>query len=528
MRSSIIGNGPEIPRGGYFDCDTGNVSITEPYINQKTANGEFEYKKFCDEYNLYNANWNNPGDFPFPPTNPIKVFLKKIVRKIGRCIFRPIVNYQNSFNQHVVCFLNQVKYYIENDLIIQEEKQQMGKKVLSMLEENRKVQEVYYKEIENRISLISRQLMEVKWKQIDDLCNINEKEDDILTCKICGYRAIRKSFDKKVSKCKFNGGKLERYVCPECGVIFGPTKFLNMSQTQIDEDYQMHYYGFEEGDLTESEIEAFYMLNPDRDGVYLNYGCGCWSKTISQLRADGYDVWGYEPYASETNNPYIITNKEEIKRRKFNGIFTNNLLEHLINPVEDICFMKTLLMNPDAKMSHSTPCYAYVYEYTRFHTHFFLPKTLDVLCERVGLEILDSRNELESRDFICYVYGMKESYVNYENMMWLSESEKEAERKNRQILLHKNGMMYGPYITQGKGTYKLGIEVEFSGCVEKVMLFVTANKGKKRLANYELINGYNIIIYVLGQKEEDVEFYLKNEYGEDILIKEIKMFSTKS
>ena len=62
--------------------------------------------------------------------------------------------------------------------------------------------------------------------------------------------------------------------------LLGPTKFMNLSQNDIDEDYKIHYYGFDEGCSFDKEIEAFYMLNPNKDGVYLNYGCGCWSKSI--------------------------------------------------------------------------------------------------------------------------------------------------------------------------------------------------------------------------------------------------------
>ena len=68
----------------------------------------------------------------------------------------------------------------------------------------------------------------------------------------------------------FNGGKIIRYVCPDCGVIFGPTKFVNQGQKGIDEDYWVHYLGFNEGDSFYKEERAFYMLKPEKDKVYLS------------------------------------------------------------------------------------------------------------------------------------------------------------------------------------------------------------------------------------------------------------------
>lgn len=534
----------EIKEKGYTESTLKFQDIEVPKLSGGDC-GQFEYAELCYECNKCNENWNNPMFFPFPSNNPIKVFIQKLLRKISKCVFWPIVNYQNSFNADVVRFQNQVKYYIgdaekrkkelETEIselheVIQQLKvdnQQMQAEITNMQNMEQQLNEKLCAECEEKtgqIGMVSRQLMGVKWKQIDDLCGRKEKGNDLLTCKICGHEAKRKTFEIKMSECIFNGGMLERYVCPECGVIFGPTKFSDMDQKEIDADYQVHYYGFREGDSFEKEIEAFYMLKPNKDGIYLNYGCGCWSKSIQKLRSEGYNVYGYEPYAPETDNPYMITNKDEIAKMRFDGIYSNDLLEHLINPIEDLLFMKSLLMNPDAKMSHSTACYAYVHEYTRFHTHFFTGKSLDVLCERAGLKILDSRDELENNDFICYVFGIKENYVSYGNSMWLSAVKEEAERKNGLILLHKKGIMCGPYIVQGKGIYKVGVDMELPKAIQSVTLSITADKGKKRLGEFELVNGSNTFSYTLDQLEKDIEFTVINSQDEDIIIRAVRMY----
>ena len=66
--------------------------------------------------------------------------------------------------------------------------------------------------------------------------------------------------------------------------------------------------------------------------------------------------------------------------------FSNDLIEHLQNPVEELCFMKSLL-KPDGKMYHATGCYEYAFEYTRFHLFFFLGRSLQLLAQKSGLEV---------------------------------------------------------------------------------------------------------------------------------------------
>jgi len=375
-------------------------------------------------------------------------------------------------------------------------------------------------ELEFRTGVLARQLMWTKWRLIDRESEIIEKSDDFLKCKICGHEGRRDSYETMISKCQFNGGKLVRYVCPECGVIFGPTKFSTLNQDNLDEDYIVHYFGYDESVLTNKEVEAFYMLNPEKNGIYLNYGCGCWSKSIQKLREDGYNVYGYEPYSPETENPYMITNKKELCKMKFDGIFSNDLLEHLLNPIEDLKFMKTLLKDPRAKMSHSTACYIYKYEITRFHTHFFTGNSVKVMCDNVGFKILDYRNAIEQRDFICYVFGIEDIEVKYNPILYVSEN---GERKDDEIILHKDGLICGPYMVLSPGSYNMCVEVSGIPEQEFVEFKVTSNKGQKIIENYKLQNGDNKIVFQVEQNENESEFVIRNEFDVDLIIGKISM-----
>ena len=81
-----------------------------------------------------------------------------------------------------------------------------------------------------------------------------------------------------------------RYQCPECELIFGPLKILELSSQQLAEEYIWHYSVYEEGDASEDEIRTFNLLEPKKNKKYLNYGCGSWSKSIDKLNSLGFDV----------------------------------------------------------------------------------------------------------------------------------------------------------------------------------------------------------------------------------------------
>lgn len=309
-----------------------------------------------------------------------------------------------SLKKRIFSNMLEAIYQTENILL---EKLRTQQEELEVIKRELEKQKFMLQEEVNNLGAVARQVMLAKWKVIDSNLNHVERADDILICDICGESHKRNEFEIRETECIFNGGKLVRYVCPNCGVIFGATKFTTQTQHEIDEDYWVHYLGFKEGDSTYKEERAFFMLNPTKDKVYLNYGCGKWTKSLQKLREMGYKVYGYEPYAPELDNPYIIKDKEQLSLMKFDGIYSNDVLEHFITPVEDMAFMASLLRSPNGIMAHCTSCYIYKYEYTRFHTHFFTGDSVRILAEKAGLDIIDECNDININDFYCYVYKPK-------------------------------------------------------------------------------------------------------------------------
>lgn len=237
-----------------------------------------------------------------------------------------------------------------------------------------------------------------KWSLLDNLKITAEKQ--IRCCPLCLNEFCDSEFGKVRSHCIFGGGELVRHTCPSCNVIFGPDKMFNLTEDQLAEDYEWHYKVYQEGDSTEAELRAFYSLNPSKQGIYLNYGAGSWSRSVQKLREEGWNVYAFEPHSSAANNlDFLISSNDQLEKMKFDGIFSNNVLEHFRHPVRELSAMSNRL-KPCGVMAHATPCFDYLYEYTRFHLFFFAKKSRHILLEKCSLKEIDF---ISDGEFMCSV-----------------------------------------------------------------------------------------------------------------------------
>ena len=69
------------------------------------------------------------------------------------------------------------------------------------------------------------------------------------------------------------------------------------------------------------------------------------------------------------------------------GLFSNNVIEHFTTPVEEFRYFHSILA-PGALMAHATPCYHYVFAFTRFHVIFLTGDAAEILAERSGFRVL--------------------------------------------------------------------------------------------------------------------------------------------
>ena len=248
-----------------------------------------------------------------------------------------------------------------------------------------------------RRELLRRQVA-AKWEVVDYVHRSLTHEVAIRCCPLCHHESPEDEFFKYETQCRFGGGRLLRRQCPNCDVIFGADKMFELSGPELSQDYEWHYGIYEEGDSTEQELRAFHSLRPSRDGVYLNYGAGAWSRSVEVLRNDGWNVFAFEPHGSASaKTSSLISSREALNTMRFDGLFSNNVLEHFREPAIELAYMRTLL-KPGGLMAHATPCFEYRFEYTRFHLFFFLGRSRALLASQIGMSI---KEYVTDGDFMC-------------------------------------------------------------------------------------------------------------------------------
>jgi hypothetical protein len=253
--------------------------------------------------------------------------------------------------------------------------------------------------LERQVALLETYSVEAFWTALDRAYETTLQHRKLI-CTVCDRSGPRSDFAIFTDQCIFGGGLLERYQCADCDAIFGPQKYLDLPEQFVKRDYELLYTRYNETDSTESEIRTFHSLNPKPGGLYLNGGCGVWCETIPRLRSEGFDVWGFEPTAP-ASNAHIVTSRDQITAR-FDGIFSNNVIEHFRDPQWQFERFRQIL-KPDGVMAHSSPCYEYAYAVTRFHTLFLVGRSTDVLAQRTGFCV---KHRSKQAEYINVVFGM--------------------------------------------------------------------------------------------------------------------------
>ncbi len=266
-----------------------------------------------------------------------------------------------------------------------------------MNDETLKALEARLEALETRERLLREWVVPALWDTLDRLYAKAPPEGPV-ACLACGRTEKAEKYPKRVDTCVFGGGQLERLECRDCGCVFGPLKYLQTPDPVVAADYRLLYAHYSEGDSTEAELRTFELLDPQPGKLYLNWGSGAWSKSVEILRSRGYDVWGYEPNAP-TDSPFIVKTRGEVSAR-FDGIFSNNVIEHLFSPKAQFEDFATVLKD-DGRMVHASPCYAWSYAYTRFHVFFPLANAPEALAARTGYRVA---NRVDDGDFHARVF----------------------------------------------------------------------------------------------------------------------------
>jgi len=226
-----------------------------------------------------------------------------------------------------------------------------------------------------------------KERQIKRWSTLTQPNLKTLTCIICNNTDLYNNFKKLYADDVFCAGKLIRHQCPNCSLIFGDLRFLNLSEEQILNDHSDTYSYFTEGDNVKEVFECINSIDIflNKNLTYLDYACGT-GKFMSCLKNIGYNINGYDKYVKGDN----ILN--DISSMTFEVIFSNNFIEHLINPIEQIKDMLNHL-NYNGYLIFISDCIdEYNVEFTHFHTYYYVGNSFKLLCDKLNLTIVESKN----------------------------------------------------------------------------------------------------------------------------------------
>lgn len=228
--------------------------------------------------------------------------------------------------------------------------------------------------------------MSSKERQLARWNNLQQPNINLLKCYICDYENSISTYNIYEANDLFNAGKLIRYKCPNCDVIFGDLRFLNLSPDEIKNDYEDLYSYYKEGDTTKYILGVLEDMPffKDKQLKYLDYACGKWNSIVPTLKSQGYNIVGYDKYVS--NDSYITNN---IQNTMFDVIYNSNYIEHLIDPIKDIHEMISHL-NKNGYIVFITQCFEYTIEFTHYHTFFFTDKSLKIIADKLDMTLIYS------------------------------------------------------------------------------------------------------------------------------------------
>lgn len=221
----------------------------------------------------------------------------------------------------------------------------------------------------------------------------------MITCPICKTKYHKHDLKLLESDCHFLeiegvNQHLIRYQCNVCDVIFGPEDMLNLKPEKLSKFYQDVYAtNYREMDSSDFELSLLYMLHPDSSKTYINWGAGT-SNTSEKAKAKGFSLLNYDPGMPDTLN-YL--SKETLP--KADGIISNNVLDHLQDPIADLLFMKSLL-NPGGSMIHASDGFRYALHFTKAHLFFFVGKSVDFISKAIGMSYTTIPAEKEGTDIV--------------------------------------------------------------------------------------------------------------------------------
>lgn len=453
-----------------------------------------------------NANYDIPYYWDMGPHGP-KTALKRLVRKMMKCLIPPIMARQNEMNANFVRCINALSNMAVNQL--------------NGLNDDRKQMEMMTKRMDAHVNATEALAASVNGLDRDIECirrvdgSIFEQKDYV--------RFERYSQSGEDSIIAFVFGALGFYPKEVTYLDLGANHARDLSNT-----YYFYQHGAS-GVLVEANpnlIPELKLLRP-RDTILNNCVSDNDDETIEfyLMSGDGLSTVSRESveHAMEVNDSLEVFETVKIKT-----ISVNRIMERYFTETP-------LFLNVDIE-----GCEMEVLRSIDFDKYRPLVIVAEVIPYEAGLVIGKKNAELieylQSKGYEEYAFtGINSIFIDKKRVESAKRDKTNISGPQKSLLNHmsmnehagfgtygvcirNNGTVYGPYLTCGSGKYSLTVEAVVKNPDVPVCLTVMAGKGEEVLAKQALISGKNRIDFVLDEQKESIEFIINNETGDDLFV----------
>jgi len=204
----------------------------------------------------------------------------------------------------------------------------------------------------------------------------------MITCPICKTEHEDNVLQELEIECRFRpiegiSQNMVRYQCSVCNVIFGPMDMLNLDPKKLTQAYlDIYSSGYHEANSTNLEFYLLTTLSPIPGQTFINFGGGGINTTSQRAKDElGVTLINYDPGFSLNIS---------LPNQKIDGIISNNVLDHLQDPIKELLFMKSLLKE-GACMTHCSDGFYYLVPFTKYHLYFFICESFNYVTKAINM-----------------------------------------------------------------------------------------------------------------------------------------------
>lgn len=520
-----------------------------------------------DSLQYINVSYDIPYYWSFGPAG-IKTFVKRVVRKLLKCLIPPILEKQNRFNAHVVNCLNALRTLFTRTNTQADEIASLKRELSAYREETEKriksLQTIYAEETAEQIKALRERLTEESTGQINALRKILTEET---TSQINALREMQqKRFNEFYSMVALNESSIS--------ALKGDMDCIKKVDASIfGHEYDVYFSKYAQSgeDGIVANIFRRLAIRPEHV-TYLDLGA-------NHAREMSNTYYFYQSGASGVlveANPNLLP---ELKLLRSRDIVLNNCISSIDDNVVDFYVMNIDGLSTGSKLSvdenSSIDPQLKVSETVQVKTisvntileQYFSqsPLLLSIDIEGNEMDVLASLDFEKYRPVVIIVetipyepnlvigkknhevisYLQDKGYTEYAftgiNSIFVDEEQIKngpykgvpaagidyihdmktnelTSKSSNGICVKPNGIVYGPYIVCRAGEYRLEVKAVLldSGC--PTYLDVTAESGIKNIAQFVLKNGINYLYFSLEREEKEVEFVLRNRTSDNMYL----------